>query len=164
MNSSVTSSAKCDTVRYVVSQLRVWPPRLDVMYKQIAPVSLAFLASIIVTIQHCLPKSNILWFFVFSWPQRRVSALPVWVIRTNQVRVVWWTTTGPLATSPNRCFVFRCQRATRQRFRDTGNRFYPGLSRHHVVCPTGFSNGRDFSPHIWSLGHVAMEIGPCHAA
>lgn len=160
----MTITTQSNTVAWGITKTRMWAPRQNVVDNQGSATHLAILTDIIVPCQDSMPKCDKLWLLVFARPQIGMSALPIWMIGTDEVFIPWRAAPGAFRTLPDSCFVSLTEFSSLVRLRDANHRLLPGLGSHHVCSPPRLSDDREFCPDIGPSSGVPMKIRPCHSA
>jgi len=148
----VAGRAQRDAIIHVISQLRVWPPGLDMMSVQLAAASPTILTGPVVPREDSLPPSTIMRVPEQRLANRRVSTSPVRVFGADEVRVPGRYVSSPADATPDGCTMFGGQFATGEFRRHLG----AGLARHDpsntsLVAHNGCCN---LAPSLGRLGGV----------
>jgi hypothetical protein len=142
-----------------ISQFRIRPPRFNMVNFKTPPSSLAILTNIIIAIQNITPHFYIFFTIKSLITNSGKSALPIPMILSNKFfRIIWWATSGRLASSPNSRLMRGRQYPSFISARYTYRGFYSGFFGHHASRSAFNSKGRYFFSYIFSFCRIVIKI------
>lgn len=158
-------TTKSNSIRRIITKVRIFCPRLDVMRVQSSSAFPASLASPIVSAQYGGSKRFIFPVLEICLSRCSASAFPIWMSWTNQVNIARRDASGPLTAKPNRSAMLWRKRSTCLCQSDISYGLTSRTRRHHLALPACltclFGN---LSSYFWAFCHIVAQITIGHFA